>query len=641
MNAPLCIFAQPKPKHTPEFLYINRQYRDGIVSRLPHMFRDDVLSRYQRLFDAGDHYKANVDLRKLFESLELKEVGLSTMAPRDSVQAYADKLAGRLQREFNMHTRTIADFGGDKLDGVQWLINQVEKRGLEFPLDSRLLKQRCKVAIIAAIARVFDPVWWVRQIVKLQRQRIEEVARNLEVVHRGRSAYVSAWALAEHQSQKTRNRRILESLVAENQDGQAYTLQELSDLSVSNPELRRNELMTRLDGFQAVADQEGHAAALFTISTPSRFHRIKTIKVQGRKPFYKPNPKWKGATIKDGQQWLVDIWAKIRAALERRGVRVYGFRIAEPHHDGTPHWHILLFFAPKYSRLIPVIFDQYARGIARPKYKWSKSRGAHYAHSSTIHGDPSCDGYEAGAAKHRTDVVFIDKSQGNAVSYLAKYISKNIDGYGVDYDHESHEAAASGAQRVAAWASTHCIRQFQQIGGPSVGVWREVRRLDIECDELEALEASVERTWQDSVKAAQGGFFQLAEFKRLFFQRENTTLQSMRALITAADSGLWCAFVQLMGGPVLKRADRPVQLAKRADGETAYGEEKTVVSGIVAGAFALVSRVHEWAVYRKDRFLKEAEGLSRSSVNNCTREAIERWQVQADYQRGAGGTAYG
>jgi hypothetical protein len=109
------------------------------------------------------------------------------------------------------------------------------------------------------------------------------------------------------------------------------------------------------------------------------------------------NKKYDGTKPNEAQAHLTATWARIRAALARRSVGIYGFRIAEPNHDGTPHWHCLVFHRPGDAEMLRSTISKYALAV---------------------------DGDEPGARKHRVDFKPMDAAKGTAAGYIAKYVAK-------------------------------------------------------------------------------------------------------------------------------------------------------------------------------------------------------------------------
>jgi len=401
------------------------------VNRLPDIMRSQVARSYLKTYQEN-YVSANKTLTKLNRIID--ETLLDNQPLRDHFNEQRLLAIAETKAEIVKSLTRSIDCDARKHKLVK---NYVENVGIEISDELRKSDK-------GLVMRACNSDWWRRQLRKVTSRSAERLALSYGLVSKKDSIYCSDFAVARFRAMKKRNRQMMENTILTNESGAEFTLQELSDKTTANPSIRRGELMTRIRGFEEYAKYNRKAAVFITITAPSHYHAR--------------SYKFSGATPRDTQHYLNTVWSRVRAAAHRRGIELFGFRVAEPHHDGTPHFHALLFVDPNHQSELVRLANYYSKQE---------------------------DGTERGAHKHRCKVEFIDSRKGSAASYIAKYISKNIDGFGVDNDLYGFDAASS-AERISSWASLWGIRQFQQIGGLPVTVWRTLRRIDTSFDDEEA-----------------------------------------------------------------------------------------------------------------------------------------------------------
>lgn len=543
---------------------------------MPVAWQDAIYCEWRAKHDPHRQAANLLVCRAVAELTDAARAGLRLDASDEDIRMRA--------RVFARHYGRGVD--GRGADGVQWARGEMDRHGLGGFWPG--LVKRCSDE--SALLRVRCETFWRRVLRKVFARTIEACSIGLGLVNKDRDCYVSNLRVSQRRQQLARNAEAAERTELENEYGQRMKLSDLIGRSTGDRAVRRAELMTRISGFDVIALDCGHEGTFITVTCPSRMH-----KWADKKYAVVPNPRYDGTLPGDAHRYLAKQFEKCRSALHRRGVAVYGFRVVEPHHDGSPHWHLMLFHEARHTEVI-------------------RERFLHYF----LMNDSAT---ERGAAEHRVTFERIDRTKGSAVAYLAKYVAKNIDGYKVGADLYGNPAIES-SRRVDAWASTWRIRQFQQLGGAPVTVWRELRRIN-----PEALpDGLLPKELTDSMSAVNIG-----QTGALWAQG-------------------WAAYVMAQGGPTAKRAAMPVRLLRAETGEVnRYAEVKPAdVIGIqCAGrnwhkpghmvemlgrlaplvprpaAAVIESERAQWRVVGEGKPLPTGEaGRPWTRVNNCTRTTM-------------------
>ncbi|WP_200532703.1 replication endonuclease [Klebsiella pneumoniae] len=440
------------------------------------------------------------------------------------------------------------------------------------PAFEQLRRKKCRRKpvpydlIPGSLARMLCADWWYRKLWQIRCEWREEQLRAVCLVNRKASPYVSYEAVIHKREQRRKSLEFFQSHELVNADGDMLDMEDVVNASSSNPAHRRNEMMACVKGLELIAEMRGDCAVFYTITCPSRFHATLN---NGR-----PNPKWTCETVRQSSDYLVDTFAAFRKAMHKAGLRWYGVRVAEPHHDGTVHWHLLCFMRKKDRRTLTTLLRKFAIREDRPEL-----------------------GNNTGP---RFKSELINPRKGTPTSYIAKYISKNIDGRGLskEISKETGKSLRDSAEHVSAWASLHRVQQFRFFGIPGRQAYRELRLL--------------------AGQAAR----QQADKKAGAPVLDNPRLD---AVLAAADAGCFATYIMKQGGVLVPRKHHLVRTAYELNDEpSTYGDHSIRIYGIWSPIVEcrICTHAMKWKMVRKAVDVQEATadqgaGAPWTRGNNC------------------------
>lgn len=157
-----------------------------------------------------------------------------------------------------------------------------------------------------------------------------------------------------------------------------------------SPERYYGSIQHRVNALTSYARENGLKPVFMTITLPSEYHpkKMKRGKLVN-------NPKYNGADPKVASKALTDRFAKIRQDRSLKDLpkdqRVY-FRVTEPHKDGTPHLHVLMFVPSDRVEKLASAFDRLYRSEKHEKMA--------------------------------NDIQLVETNIENSTAYIMKYINK-------------------------------------------------------------------------------------------------------------------------------------------------------------------------------------------------------------------------
>lgn len=278
--------------------------------------------------------------------------------------------------------------------------------------------------------------------------------------------YADADTLARWRERQEAARAFGEANEVRCADGTAILLWDVMETS---RKARIAALYAKMKGLDDLAHRRGMIGCFLTITLPPKHH---------------PNPRhgrpYAGLPLEDvptpqeTDRALATLWQRLRARWAKAGLDPVGMVVREPHQDGCPHAHPLLYVE---NREQVAILDQHLRAMCPDPVK---------------------------GRRVASKLVMIDRTKCSASSYIMKYLLKAMPAWedaarladgqdrDGDPDHLMH------IQGVAAWASERRLRRFSWIGMHGLNtIWQRIHGMSEERGDFDEDEPpeGITRAW--------------------------------------------------------------------------------------------------------------------------------------------------
>lgn len=558
-----------------------------IRTKLSHSFYTDAMTLPVRQRNTNLRLAAKRIRDKIgpvYTALKRFSLPYKAIATKEAVRETAARIAADMFAQLLEHAEGVEGDYQQSLQSsylylCQYALRTVPEVKPPFYVDADELPEPEFMEV--ALLKLKCDRWWCRKLLGVRKRYLE----TLEIVAGNvgkKSPYASKRAVSEWVRDQLATKAWAESGELVNESGQVISLEQALSAGMGDPENMRCELMKRISGLEDYAEEMNMQGLFFTLTAPSKYH---------------PNSKnWNGSTPKQTQAKLVETWGRARAAIKREEIKYFGVRVAEPHEDCCPHWHMLIWCEPSQAKLLSRIIKKYFceedrhelvnrfkhRVALRKRYKKARQMYGYFKSQGKKVKAPAKQ-YWPSAPRFTVEVLEStprDENghrKGGAAAYIAKYIAKNINAKGVEnlICEETGKIVADIISHVQTWKSNWNIRQFQFQGCDPITVYRELRRV-----------------------------------------RQSIDAKQLEQVRLGAESERFIDFIRAMQNVDCGLAYEVEPMANQ------YGEAAKRVKGVTAGNVTAWTRIEKWQLRRKACSSVGAADLSWTSGNNCTPPAL-------------------